>query len=321
MRPLWARSVLALDVEGFVVIQMKQILCPVDFSDFSRRALDHALAVARSYRATVTALHVVSPSPAVVPVPYYFGAEIAPPMMLPPTDRAKVAAALASFVESEVVPSVRIDQLLTEAPDAHREILVQADRLNADLIVLGTHGRSGFERLFLGSVTEKVLRKAQRPVMTVPPRAPDAMTCGPAAFTRILCPIDFSACSKLALDYAVSLAQENGATLTLTHVLETRPLYADFAPPVAIDIEAWLREARAHLQTMVPDAVRASVGVTEVVTEGSPSREILELAQTLDPDLIVLGVRGRGAADLFLMGSTTHHVIRAARCAVLTLRG
>ena len=309
-----------LGAKGFVMIQMKQILCPVDFSDFSRRALDHALAVARLYKSTVTALHVVSPSPAVVPVPYYFGAEIAPPMMLPPVDRAKVAADLGRFVESEEVPGVRLETLVTEAPDAPREILVQSDRLAADLIVLGTHGRSGFEKLFLGSITEKVLRKTQRPVMTVPPKTPDAMQIGPAAFTRILCAVDFSPCSKLALDYAISLAQENGATLTLTHVLETRPLYADFTPSVVIDIDAWIREARDRLKTMVPDAVKASVPVTEVVTEGAPYHEILQLAQTLDADLIVMGVRGRGAADLFLMGSTTHRVIRAAHCAVLTLR-
>jgi nucleotide-binding universal stress UspA family protein len=304
-----------------IMTQLNQILCPVDFSDLSRRALDHAFAIARSYASTVTALHVVPPAPVVIPTPYYFGAEVAPPMVLPPTDRGTVEAELQRFVASEQVPGLRVDTLVAEAPQPYAEILVQADRLRSDLIVLGTHGRSGFERLFLGSVTEKVLRKSARPVMTVPPKTPDAMPLGPAAFTRILCAIDFSDSSKLALDYAISLARKNGAALTLTHVLETRPLYADFAPAVTIDIDAWTREARARLHAMVPDAARASVNVTEIVHEGKPYREILQLAKTLDVDLILLGVRGRGAADMFFFGSTTHHVIREARCAVLTLRG
>lgn len=303
------------------MIEMQRILCPVDFSDFSRRALDHALAVARCYGSTVTALHVVTPVPAVGPVPYYFGAEIAPPLVLPAADRTLVATELQRFVDGEQVPGVHVDTLMTEAPDAHREILVQADRLHADLIVLGTHGRSGFERFFLGSVAEKVLRKAHKAVMTVPPRTPDAMPRGPAAFTRILCALDFSDSSRLALDYAISLAQESGAALALTHVLETRPLYADFTPAVTLDIDAWIREARTRLHAMVPDSVRASCQVTEIVHEGKPYREILQIASTLDSDLIVLGVRGRGAADMFFFGSTTHHVIREARCAVLTLRG
>jgi len=72
---------------------------------------------------------------------------------------------------------------------------------------------------------------------------------------------------------------------------------------------------------MVPDGVRSSCAVTEVVREGTPYREIVALATELDSDLIVLGVRGRGTADLFFFGSTTHHVIREAGCAVLTLRG
>lgn len=302
------------------MIQMKHILCPVDFSDVSRRALDHALAVARCYGARVTALHVLPTAPSLTAVPYYFGAEVAP-VALPSIDLAQVGTELQRFVDTERVPGIRVDTMLSEAPDTYREILVQADRLQADLIVVGTHGRSGFERLYLGSITEKVLRKAHTPVMTVPPHAPDAMARGPAAFTRILCAIDFSDCSKLALDYALSLAQENGAALTLTHVVETHPLYADFAPSVTIDLDAWTREARTRLHAMVPDAGRAACSIAEIVHEGKPYREILQLAKTLDADLIVLGVRGRGAADMFFFGSTTHHVIREGRCAVLTLRG
>lgn len=298
---------------------LNQILCPVDFSEFSRRALDHALGVARCYGSSVIALHVAPPTPVIVPVPYCFGAEAAPPVTLPSVDRARTAAELQAFAATEHAGTATAATLLTEAPQAYREILVQAERLHADLIVLGTHGHSGFGRLLLGSTTEKVLRKARCPVMTVPPHAPDVMPRGPAPFTRILCAIDFSACSRAALDYALSLARESGAALTLAHVLETRPLYADFAPAAVIDLDAWTREARAHLRGMLSDADRSTCAVDEIVREGKPYREILAMATERDADLIVLGVRGRAATDLFVFGSTTHHVIREARCAVLTV--
>ena len=91
--------------------------------------------------------------------------------------------------------------------------------MKADLLVIGTHGRSGFERLVLGSVTEKVLRKASCPVLTVPKRLPDAVPVGPVLFKRILCPVDFSESSLHALSYAVSMAQEADGQLTVLHVV------------------------------------------------------------------------------------------------------
>ena len=185
---------------------------------------------------------------------------------------------------------------------------------------MGTHGRSGFQRLFLGSTAEKVLRQARCPVMTVPPRMPDAMPLGPVAFTRLLCAVDFSASSELALNYAISLAREGNGALTLVHIVETTPLYYDFSPPAVVDVTAWTEEARKRLRGMVADDVRASVSVTEVVAMGKPYREILKLAGEFASDLIVMGVQGRNAADLLFFGSTTHHVVREARCAVLTLR-
>lgn len=303
------------------MIELKQILCPVDFSEFSRRALDHALGVARCYGSTVTALHVAAPMPVVVPGPSFLGAETPPPISLPPVDRAAIAERVQRLADAEHVPGVKVVTLVVEAPEVYREILTQAERLGSDLVVMGTHGRSGFERLFLGSTAEKVLRKARCPVMTVPPKAPDAMPRGPVPFTRILCAVDFSDSSKVALDYATSLARGSKSVLTLAHIIETRPLYYDFSPPVVIDLTAWHKEARTRLRQMVPDDVRSSCAVSEVVREGTPYREILTLATELDADLIVVGVMGRSAADLFFLGSTTHHVIREARCAVLTLRG
>jgi nucleotide-binding universal stress UspA family protein len=242
-------------------------------------------------------------------------------LVLPRVDRTLVATEVQRLVEAERVPGVPVETLVIEAPEVYREILGQAERLRSDLVVIGTHGRSGFERLFLGSTAEKVLRKASCPVMTVPPQAPEAMPRGPVPFTRILCAIDFSDSSRVGLDYAMSLAQANKAALVLAHVIDTRPLYYDFSPPAAIDLMAWTEEARTRLSQMVPEAVRSVCAVSEFVREGTSHVEILTIANESGADLIVLGVRGRGAADLLFFGSTTHHVIRQARCAVLTLRG
>jgi nucleotide-binding universal stress UspA family protein len=233
-------------------------------------------------------------------------------------DFATATGELKQFVASERVPGVKVETLVTEGSEVYRGILAQADELDANLVVLGTHGRAGFERLFLGSTAEKVLRKGRRPVMTVPPKAPDAMA-SPVPFARIVCGVDFSKSSRVALDYATSLAQQNKAALALVHIIETHPLYADFAPPAAIDLHAWIEQATSRLHQMVPDPVRATCSVAEVVREGTPYREILGFAQEAAADLIVLGVRGRRAADLLFFGSTTHHVIREAQCAVLTL--
>jgi nucleotide-binding universal stress UspA family protein len=300
------------------MIELQRILCAVDFSEFSRRALDHALSVARTYGSTVTALHVVAPAPAAA-AGAYFGSEMAPPLMLPKMDFATATRELEQFVVREQVPGVKVETLVAEGSEVYREILAQADHLDASLMVIGTHGRAGFERLFLGSTAEKVLRKGRRPVMTVPPKAPDAMASGPVPFARIVCGVDFSKSSQVALDGAMSLAQKNKAALALVHIVETHPLYADFAPPAAIDLHAWIEQATSRLHAMVPDPVRATCSVAELVREGTPYREILGFAQEAAADLIVLGVRGRRAADLLFFGSTSHLVIREAQCAVLTL--
>jgi nucleotide-binding universal stress UspA family protein len=300
-----------------MITQPRRILCPVDFSECSRRALDHALGLARCYGSTVTALHVVSPVLALAPAPVP-GVIVQP--VPPPVDRAAITAQVQRMVDAEEVPTVAVDVLVTESPDVRDEVLAQADRLGSDLIVIGTHGRGMVERLFLGSTAERVLRKARCPVVTVPLKAPDAMPRGPAPFARIVCAIDFSPCSELALSHAMALAQESKGALALLHAIEVLPLYYDFSPPVVVDVDAWRQEALQRLRGLVPDDVRGACEVREVAVHGKAYQEILKLAGTMHADLIVMGIQGRGAVDRFFFGSTANHVVRQAGCAVMTVR-
>jgi len=231
------------------------------------------------------------------------------------------------FADAEAGSQVPLEFELSEGTAA-TEILARATSTKPDLIVMGTHGRSGFERLVLGSVTEKVLRKAACPVLSVPRQIPDAVPAPTVLFKRILCAIDFSDCSLRALNYAMSLAQEADARLTVVHVIEVSPeAPADFyqgafgVPQSLADyIAASEEERRARLRDAVPDTVRAYCTVETLLPTGKPYREILRVAAEQQSDLIVIGIHGRGAADLLLFGSTAQHVIRQALCPVLTLR-
>jgi nucleotide-binding universal stress UspA family protein len=182
---------------------------------------------------------------------------------------------------------------------------------------MGTHGRNGFERLLLGSVTEKVLRKAACPVMAVPP---PAVSAGKLPYTRLLCPVDFSDSSEAALRFASSLAEEADARLTILHVFDWQPddlMTARF--DTAEYYEAVEQQARERLERLVIDEVRVWCKPETVTTRGKPYREILALADANEVDLIVLGVRGRNPIDLALFGSTANQIVRRARCPVLTV--
>jgi nucleotide-binding universal stress UspA family protein len=307
------------------MIEIQRILCPIDFSDYSRHALDHAVAVARRYESTITVLHVFSTVPVAA---YASGMPGFEPIVLTRADRDQLFVELKRFVETESAPGVSIDVALREG-DTMSEILNQTTDMKAELLVMGTHGRSGFERFLLGSVTEKVLRKAGCPVLTVPRRHPDAVPATPVLFKRILCPVDFSECSMQALNYAMSLAQEADAHLTVLHVtadelVPTPDVYGVFIMNDRESLADFRRrleeDARQRLKQAVPETVAAYCRVETMVSSGKPSREILRIAADQQSDLIVVGVHGRGAADLMFFGSTTNHVVREATCPVLTVR-
>jgi nucleotide-binding universal stress UspA family protein len=306
------------------MIDIKRILCPIDYSDFARRALDHAVVIAKWYGATVTLFHVSS----MVPVMAYAPAgPVLPQVVLTPEDRAPMLAALRTFAESETGSTVPLAFDIGQGNVA-AEILAKATAMSADLLVLGTHGLSGFDRLVLGSVTEKVLRKAACPVLTVPSHAPDVVPLPSALFRRILCAVDFSSCSIHGLEYAISLAEEADARLTVLNVLDVHPQASPTFDEAAVGLPPGVREYvarveeehRIRLRDLVPVNARPYCTIDTVLAKGTPYREILRVAAEEKSDLIVIGIRGRGAADVLLFGSTTQHVVRQAACPVLTLR-
>ena len=183
--------------------EVTHILCPIDFSDHSRHALEHAVAFATWYSARITAMHVPVGFAAAAPGIDAPDADAAVPATLP-TRPEDLLDELRAFVEPARRARVRVDVRIDEGSAAD-EILRLEQELAIDLIVLGTHGRSGFEQLVLGSVAQKVLRKASCPVLTIPPPAEDLTASVPVLLERILCPLDFSEASLRALEHALSL--------------------------------------------------------------------------------------------------------------------
>ena len=293
-------------------VTIRTILCPVDLSDFSPPILAHAMALAKWYGAEVTALHVFArwmPPASLATYPGW--------MMQVPEARESITKELQALTRpfSSVASAL---PLKTAEGDAATEIVRHADELHADLIVMGTHGRSGFDRFTLGSVTEKVLRRAACPVLTLPPEA--ARTTNAVQYQRILCPTDFSDSSDHALDFAIALALKSHATVTALHVIETID-GGEKLPTYIVELRRRQCDAeREFLHDLVSARGPHGGDIAEAVVLGKPQREILRIAAEQDVDLIVMGVRGRGPVDLTLFGSTTNQVVRRARCPVVTVR-
>ncbi len=289
--------------------RVTHILCPVDFSDTSQHALDHAAAIAHRDQARLTVLYVF----------VNLASMDVPPLVLSPADRERIQVDLQRMC-AKIPPAVPVDLRILEAESVQRTILAERDGMGADLLVIGTHGRSGVRHLILGSVTEKVIRHAKCPTLVVPPRAPDVPSDGTLTYARILCPIDFSQSSITAFSQARNLAEHTGARLTAIAVVDIAYELRDSAMLANIDVEAIVREVESDTRRRLAEIVGdGSATVDAVVASVSAATTVLEHAARLSTDLIVMGVHGRGALDVRLFGSTTHQVIRHATCPVLVI--
>jgi len=297
------------------MIDVRNVLCPVDRSDISRRAMIFAGHLAEWYDARLRLMEVVS-----VPLPPLSMGPVAVHGLTLDTRRA-ILDELDRFAEPARAFGVPI-HVTVEEGDIVTAILEEAKALPADLLVLGTHGRGGFERFALGSVAEKILRKARCPVLTVPP-GDRAQLPSEAPFKTILCAVDFSAASLKGVEYALSLAQEADARLIVTHVIDW-PDEANMAASLADALVETRRELeeekRRQLSLIVPDDARTWCRPEERLLIGAPAHEIVKLAHETSAEVIVMGVHGRSGIDIALFGSTTQRVVRDAPCPVLTVR-
>jgi nucleotide-binding universal stress UspA family protein len=292
-----------------------KILCPLCLSDSSRRTLEHALALGRWYDADVAALHVFATWMPPASLSTYPGW-----MRRVPEARAQIEQELRDLVEPAKATGVDMPLTIREG-DPVSEILKHAVSIRADLIVLGAHAPSGFDRLTRGSVTEKVLSKATSAVLVVPTHGSTASQPF-AGYRRIMCAIDLSDGSREVLTYALSIAQRARASVTLVHVVEALD-----APEMADDRAAFeaLRSSRIEtaqglLRTTAEEHQTRGCAIDNVVRPGASHREIPRIAGELNADLLVMGARGRRAVDRPVSGSTSIQVVRRPPCAVLTVR-
>ena len=305
------------------MLQFRNVLCPIDFSETSARALIYATALARWYDAHLEVLHVVPAFEGGAPPTHFDAAGGAWPSreQLITEVEGAIAAAGAGGVRSRA---------LAQEGRAHEIITCRARALPADLLVMGTHGRSGFNRLLLGSVTEKVLRQVTCPVLTVPPAAPHAAE-EPVVFKKILCAIDHSPSSLKALQYALDLGRQAAGCVTVLYALEytdpdeiLEPSPFDPCHQALADSrrrrQAFIDHARQRLHALIAEEPTTWCEIAEVVSIDRAYKAILRHAEEVTADLIVMGAQGTGGLELMLYGSNTQHVLRAAPCPVLTVR-
>ncbi len=301
------------------MVEFKRILCPVDLSELSIRPLAYAAALARWYEAALMVLHVV---PTFDSFQVRAAALGEPVQVVQPMSRDEILTEIRRVVAAAGATTGRT-HVVAEAGGEVATIVDQATTLPADLLVMGTHGRSGFDRLVLGSVTEKVMRKAPCPVLTVPAQ-PSESPDSDVAFKRILCPMDFSPAALQALGFALDLGRQANGSVTVLHVVEWLG-EEDPRAFVHLDLPKYRQQlvesAEERMRALLDQESRTWCEISEAVAIGRPYREVLRRAEEEQSDLIVMGAQGRGGAGLLLFGSTTEQVVRAARCPVLTARG
>jgi nucleotide-binding universal stress UspA family protein len=297
-------------VESTQRIALKNLLFATDFSPCSSVALPYALAVARKYEATLHAAYVM-PNDADL---LFMTPENWPTAMAEEDRRIKLC-----IEDLEQKLQGLPHQLLTPKGKVVDALVQIIDERNIDLLVLGTHGRSGIERLFLGSVAEEIFRRAACPVLSVGPHA-SSKSNEISEFKNIVFATDFSEESLAALPYAISLAEEDQAQLSLLHIVEE---------PAAgiVDLNAFKSSLLFRLDELVPQEAELWCHPESLLEFGHqfsrPAERIVEIAANHRADLIVLGVRPvHGKFGLAThMASTTAEILTRAACPVLTVRG
>lgn len=290
-------------------IQVTRILVTTDFSRPSLAAIPYALVVSGHFGAALHLLHVVDTTK-----------QASKSLMLPLVSPSELSRPLLNRLQGvalKYAPDGRIHVMQPREGRAYEEICDAARQLRAGLIVIATHGFTGLKHAWLGSTAERVVQHSPCPVLVVR-RWGRRFQEGRIRLRKILVPIDFSDCSRMAFECGVGLASEVDAELLLAHVID--PFCFPFGDEYAgVHSARLMEEARVSAQTeMNKMAAQANVRYSIRITEGSPVTEICNMTKR-DVDLIVIPTHGRSGLGHVLIGSVAERVVRHATCPVLVI--
>ena len=287
------------------MLSIKRILFPTDFSEGARRAFPQAAFLAHVHDAELCILSIAGRH-----LYGYRDMVDAHPMSTETIDE---------MIESLPFTSddLSIEQVQLEGAIIHERITEFAEERDTDLIVMGTHGRTGVNRMLMGSVAEDVVRSANCPVLTV--RGTKTETA-PSRMSRILVPVDFSEGSTLAVAHARELALTYGARMDLLHVVEEviYPSTYGIEP-----VELPTGEVVENVENALAELAREEIGIEHVVVEariGYAPATIRDYAAEHEIDLIVIATHGRSGLDRLLMGSVTENIVRRAEQPVFVVK-
>jgi nucleotide-binding universal stress UspA family protein len=294
------------------MIRFDRIVFPTDFSDCSDHALSYAVFLANRFEGELHMLHAL----------VLHGEDPANPDHRFPEMHALLGrleevahSELGRVAEREELAVLTVRQEQRRGFDPGGVILDYAQEIDAELIVMGTHGRRGARRLLLGSVAEDVLRRSPIPTLFVRQSGDRTHL---ETLDTLLVPVDFSATSKGVVRWAASLAQSLQARLRLLHVIEIPVLPSVYGQPIPIDMTDLRRRSLDALERLAVETGVAGEGTDFLVSTGLPATEIAAEAERLEAGMIVMPPRSHGRLEHFLAGRTTDLVMRTAPCPVLT---
>ncbi|HZU29655.1 MAG TPA: universal stress protein [Candidatus Angelobacter sp.] len=293
-------ATLATPVCTASALSIKNILFATDFSESSMRAFPYAAALAKKFGASILACNVITPSSLVS----------AAPMAAPYLYEAEYNAAVKELDKIMASPDLRGLKVKTAVSSGilGDAILEQIKLNNIDLIVAGTHGRTGFRRFFLGSAVETICRVAPCPVLTICPESPSVQT----EFKHILFPTDLSEESMRVLPLVLRLAEAYKSRVTVLHVLPEE---------LAANPDARQLAAPAYADRMSAcEKEFASFNPEFVVKSGQTVETILQIAREKNADLIALGIRGSFLPGFQPHASVVYQVMATSHCPVVTCR-
>ena len=300
-------------------ILVKSVLIATDFSEASEKALRHALAIARHYQAKLYIAYVVAERSFTLVGPE--AVEVA----------TESATRDARQLEEDLVRRGALagvtHEVIVRQGNVWEELEEIVTQKQVDLVVIGTHARQGLGKLLLGSVAERIFHQAECLVLTVGPGCLGDSPVGSARAIRpFLFATDFSVPSLHALPYAISSANHFGTKLVLLNVVSEVPMPEGFSRPTAADVLRQQEMVRAanlrRLEELTSRNPKLAIAPEFVVEFGSPADEILQVADTLQTDAIILGLESstRGGAVSHMPWATAYDVACGAGCAVLTVR-